>query len=72
MKQVLDITKAFADKGSTFMIDISIDNNIFKITNQNNKVELPKPQWRKTPSQIQRDFEIKHFFLKKGRQKWVS
>ena len=50
------------------MIDIKIDNHIFKISNQDKKktLEAPKFHWRKTPGQIQRDQERQqNFFAKK-------
>ena len=69
VRQLLEITKVFTDKGSTFMIDIAIENNIFKIINQNKKgVEIPKQQWRKTPSQLQRDIERQQTFFAEKRK----
>ena len=66
IKDLLEITKVFMNKGTSFIIDVKIDTDIFKISNQDQQVqEAPKQHWRKTPSQIIRDKERQQKFIDK-------
>ena len=47
------------------MIDIKVENNIFKISNQDLKAN--EVQWRKTPGQINRDHERQQQYFEKRR-----
>ena len=69
--QLLEITKVLAEKGSAFIVDIKIDNNSFKISNHEQK-DLQKPQWRKTPNQIQRDYERHNNFITRKKEEEFS
>ena len=58
----MEITKVFVKKGNAFSIEIKIDNNIFKVTNQDQRTG---GKWRKTPGQIIRDQERQQSYIDK-------